>query len=129
MALVTEFMETLHTQEEIVDLLRREGFRVSTRTLTHWRTQGLLPPLWREGNKFLCEPGTLDTARTLCSINNRSQRPNVVYSKSLEGKEFIVEKVEVRRIGLDLKKILYVRGGGFLFEDMTEEQLDAVREN
>ena len=116
------------TQEEVVDILRKEGYSLSTRTLTHWRSEGLLSPLEREGNSFLCVPGTLNAVRALCSINKRSE-PNIVYSCELEGREFEIEKVEIRRIGLDLKKILYVRDGGFLFEDMTEEQLDAVRDN
>lgn len=121
----TTLKSTLRVQEEVIEELQNEGYDVSSRTLSYWRSCGILPPLIRDGNSYLCPEGTSDHIRSLCSARSRVH-PDTVFICKTEGGEFDIVKVEIRRVGGVLKRILYPRDKGFIFRDMQEEELHAA---
>ena len=111
------------TQDEIIDELEREGYSLSRRTLGYWRGEGLLPPLEREGQQYYWKGEILEKVRTLCSKRERSE---ILYSFTLEGTNFEVEKLEIKRIHGSLKVISHLSDGTFMVKTTREESVNAI---
>tara|TARA_R100000306_G_scaffold62314_2_gene68548 strand:- start:165 stop:512 length:348 start_codon:yes stop_codon:yes gene_type:complete len=110
------------TQEEVLDKLAIEGLSSSKRTLGYWRGEGLLPPLEREGQQYYWKEEVLDQVRTLCSKKERE----VLITFELEGREFEIERVELKRINGSPKRIIYLSDGTFMVTRAREEAVYAV---
>ena len=111
------------TQDEVINELEREGFSLSRRTLGYWRGEGLLPPLEREGQQYYWQGDILDQVRTLCSKREKSE---ILYSFTMEGERFEVERVEIKRVHGSLKVISYLSNGSFMVTTTREESVNAI---
>ena len=111
------------TQEEVLVRMETEGFTPSKRTLGYWRGEGLLPPLEREGQQYYWKEEVLDRVRTLCG---RKERREILTILELEGKEFEIERIELRRISGNPKAIIYLSDGTFMVTRAREEAVYAV---
>ena len=117
-------------QDETIDTLRGEGYDISERTLRHWRKIRILPPLDRIGNEWFYPVTILPEIREICIQRGRFIR-EVLTVYTIEGVEFHLIKVEVRRVKGRLKLFLFEEGGGFIVKEIEREQevLDAFTRN
>jgi DNA-binding transcriptional MerR regulator len=110
------------SQLEVLERLEDEGYEVSKRTLGYWRGKGLLPPLERDGQQYYWEEGIIDRVKDLCSKREES----VLYKIDLDGQEFSVERVEIKRLRGEVKAIIYLSDDQFIIKRVREELLNAI---
>jgi len=126
--LVTVKKEYL-SQDRIVNTLNSEGYDISSRTLGFWRSEGIIPPMFRDGNEYYYDltftPDILDQIRFL-SNGKRRLKPISLTTILLEGELFTIETIEIIRTPTGLKAAFHLRDGGRLVRDIEEELLDAI---
>lgn len=111
-----------YRQDQIVDILRREGFSsLNVRTLRYWRQIGKLPPL---SSNHLYPGSILGVVRTLCLASKRL-KPQVILTHTVEDVSFQITRIEVLRANDVIYLLLYEKDGGFLVRQLEERDLDA----
>ena len=114
------------TQREAIERLKEEGVKdLTVRTLTHWRSKHLLPPLIRVEGEYLWDFSVLKRIKLLCHERRTNDRTLFIYE--IDGCPFDIIKVEIARLGKDVKMFLFVREGGFVMKSLTEKELKEVR--
>ncbi len=115
--------DSLLTQEDLVFNLQGEGYDLRIRTLTYWRSQGLIGDLHRNGNTYYVEREDQDKAIELC----KTRQPELLKIE-LEGHEFSIERAVVTSFEGELVIRLYTKDQGMLLKVLKEEEkIDAVR--
>jgi hypothetical protein len=123
-----ESLPELINQEDIITDLKKEGYDISSRMLTYWRSKRLLRPLIRLGNNHYYPASTVSQIKELCIL--RSKAPlQILFVHTIEGKTFNI--IEARLIQIDgtAKLILHEENGGRLVQDISEENLNAFTRN
>ena len=106
------------TQEECIDKLRDEGYRVKVRTLTYWRSEKLLPPLIRIGTQYLWDENVSEQVKVLCDRTSSK----VLFKFGPYG----ITKAEFVRVGEELRRAMYTNERSVLVRKLKEEIVDAV---
>ncbi len=116
-------VERLITQEDLVGVLQYEGYTVRVRTLTYWRSEGLIGGLLRVGNTYYVEPEDQVKVIELC----KTRIPELLKIE-LEGHEFSIERAVITSFEGELVIRLYTKDQGMLLKVLKEEdRIDAVR--
>ena len=115
-------VERLITQEDLVSVLQYEGYAVRVRTLTYWRSEGLIGGLLRLGNTYYVEPLDQNKIIELC----KTRTPELLKIE-LEGTEFSIERAVITGFEGELVIRLYTDKGMLLKVLKEEDRIDAVR--
>jgi|TARA_Y100000310_G_C20650354_1_gene799081 hypothetical protein len=121
--------DTYVTQSEVVSLLKEEGFTdVTERTLSYWRSEGLLPQLVRDGTQYLWRRDEIiDRVRTLCQSSQYKESPTrILFQYSIEGDVHNIARVDIRILGGEVKAVLYTTQGGTIVKTLKEEICHAI---
>lgn len=84
------------TQQEIVDILQKEGYDISIRTLTYWRENKRIPPLLHINKQWVYPSSILHRIYYLAFMTDRKPL-EPIYSKVLEGETFIVYSIHISK--------------------------------
>ncbi|MCH7561417.1 MAG: FkbM family methyltransferase [Thaumarchaeota archaeon] len=57
------------TQDDILEILNKDGFNIDKRTLSRWRAEGKLYPLTRVGNEYFADFEYIEKIKQLASLN------------------------------------------------------------
>ena len=106
------------TQSDCVDSLKLDGYSVTERTLTYWRSERLLPPLLRVGSQYLWDESVLDQVKVLC---DRGGRKPIFKFGSYE-----IVKAEIVKIGESIGIAMYTNERSVLLRKLREEIADAI---
>ena len=71
-------MAGLLTQTEILEDLNKRGYVVSRRTLRYWRSEGLLPLLFRDNERCGYPIGVIQDIEKLCNKKGRIE-PEILF--------------------------------------------------
>ena len=113
-------------QEDAIRQLNADGFIVSERTLTYWRSKDLLPPLVRNGNEYLMTDEDIERVKILCTTGDKPSKPETLTLYRAESDVFIIERIEIIRVDSRVKALFHTLEGGFLVKEMREDELDAI---
>lgn len=106
------------TQEECLGQLKREGYEVTKRTLTYWRSKKLLPPLSRIGTQYLWDDGVKEQVKILSGRNDHK----VLFRFGSYG----ITKVELVKVGEEFRLAMYTNERSVLVRKLKEEIVDAI---
>ena len=119
-------LQSLYTQDEIVDILRGEGYTdVSKRTLSFWRKQGLLPDLTlcEFDNSWCYREDVIPKIEALLKQSTHKDSPTeIVAILELEGHIFTVNQITITRNSGELK-LVYHTTDGLLIKSLGEGEL------
>ena len=120
--MATGLANRLVEQNDVIDMLRREGFYVTQRILTYWRSEGLLPPLVRDGNNYAYDVEVIEQIRELC-IQKGKLKTRRLFTHRVEGYEYDIVRLMVLRAKDKIMLLMYEVDGGVLIRTITEEEL------
>ena len=106
------------TQNECIDRLKMEGCSVRVRTLTYWRSEGLLPPLTRIGTQYLWDESVIDQVKVLTGRTEQK----VLF----EFGNYKITKAELIKVGNDIRLAMYTNERSVLVRKLREEIVDAI---
>lgn len=113
----------IFTQEDFVYRLQEEGYDLRVRTLTYWRSEGLIGGLIREGNYYYV---SYDDQRKIVELC-KTRTPELLKIK-LEGHEFSIQKAVITSFEGELVIRLYTKDMGMLIKVLKEEEkIDQLR--
>ena len=122
--LASRFIE----QGDLIDELRREGYLVTQRVLTYWRSEGLLPLLVRDGNSYVYDVDVAEQIRQLC-IQKGKIKTRRLFTHRVEGDEYNIIRLEVLKARDEIILLMYEVDGGVLIRTITEEELSCLYES
>ena len=114
--------ERLISQDRVIESFKDQGTELTRRMLTYWRSKGLLEPLTREGNGYLMSFDDVERVRVLIQL--KEQEEEILFIHTIDGKGFNITRMEVRKIGRVVYRLLYTDEGGKLIKEMSADEYE-----